>query len=193
MVNRLLGGRDWRGNNTLSRALEQQHIKLRCGYLDDRFHGHSGNACRQWCVQKKGTQVLGRSRGGFSTKLHMLCDTLGTVLAYWPSPGHCREVSHAAAVLKRVRLPSLPHSHTMPLLLGDKGYDNDGSSSLLSRSQHTCCYSLSADAASPSKRFSLSVRQTADQLQRHDDAGLYLSMCKTYFFVQFPAQLRGLD
>jgi hypothetical protein len=48
-------------------------------------------------VQKKGAEdpareeALGRSRGGFSTKLHLLCDSHGHPLHVYLSPGQLHE------------------------------------------------------------------------------------------------------
>src|SRR3712207_2217443 len=41
-------------------------------------------------------QALGRSRGGFSTKLHLLVDGLGNVLRVHLTGGQCHDSPHAA-------------------------------------------------------------------------------------------------
>ena len=73
-------------------------------------------------------QALGRSRGGLSTKLHMLYYTHGISLAYQLSPGQWSDVSQAVSLLESVRLPSSrperPRTRCLWLLC-DKGYNSD--------------------------------------------------------------------
>jgi transposase len=45
-------------------------------------------------------QALGRSRGGFSTKVHILVDGLGNPLRVRLTAGHCHDSPHAPALLK---------------------------------------------------------------------------------------------
>lgn len=53
-------------------------------------------------LKKNGTQheqALGRSRGGFSTKLHIVVDGLGNPLRIQLTGGHCHDSPHAPALL----------------------------------------------------------------------------------------------
>lgn len=59
---------------------------------------------------------LGRSRGGFGTKIHASFDALGNPVAFHLSPGQDSDVGHAEAVIGDRR----PGAR-----LGDKGYDSD--------------------------------------------------------------------
>lgn len=59
---------------------------------------------------------LGRSRGGFGTKVHAAFDALGNPVAFHLSPGQDADVTHAEAVVGE-RVPEA--------VLGDKGYDSD--------------------------------------------------------------------
>lgn len=61
-----------------------------------------------------GRQSLGRSRGGFSTKIHALCDALGNPLRFLLSAGQRSDYLHALNLLEGVRGSAV---------LGDKGYD----------------------------------------------------------------------
>lgn len=61
-------------------------------------------------------QALGRSRGGFGTKLHLAVDALGNPVTLHLSPGQDADVSHAEALLG---------DHRPEAVLGDKGYDSD--------------------------------------------------------------------
>ncbi len=61
-------------------------------------------------------QALGRSRGGFGTKIHLGVDALGLPLEIQLSPGQDADITHAEAVLG---------DHQPEAVLGDKGYDSD--------------------------------------------------------------------
>jgi transposase len=67
----------------------------------------------------KGTQekeALGRSRGGFSTKIHILTDALGNPLKFILSPGQRHDITKA---------PQLIANISNALALADKAYDVD--------------------------------------------------------------------
>jgi transposase len=61
-------------------------------------------------------QALGRSRGGFGTKVHRAVDALGNPVSVRLSPGQGADVTHAEA-LRGDRRPGA--------VLADKGYDSD--------------------------------------------------------------------
>ena len=61
-------------------------------------------------------QDLGRSRGGFGTKVHLSVDALGLPLEIHLSPGQDADITHAETVLG---------DHKPEAVLGDKGYDSD--------------------------------------------------------------------
>lgn len=69
--------------------------------------------------------ALGRSRGGFGTKLHLLVDGTGVPLAATLTPGEAHESRQVAPLLARVHLPRrrCGRPRTRPrALAGDKGY-----------------------------------------------------------------------
>ena len=69
-------------------------------------------------------QALGRSRGGFGSKIHLIVDGHGIPLAATVTAGEAHESKHAAATLERVRLPNgrgRPQCRPKRLA-GDKGY-----------------------------------------------------------------------
>ena len=69
--------------------------------------------------KKYGTQneqALGRSRGGFTTKIHGLCDALGNPLDFILTGGEMAECSQAISLLKNKKYEAV---------LADKGYDSD--------------------------------------------------------------------
>jgi len=61
-------------------------------------------------------QALGRSRGGFSTKIHAKVDALGLPLAFILTGGQVPDVTQAPALLADV---------TCDFVIADKGYDAD--------------------------------------------------------------------
>jgi len=69
--------------------------------------------------------ALGRSRGGFGTKLHLVVSRTGGPLAVTLTPGEKSECQQLAPLLSRVRLPRARpgRRRTRPAALaGDKGY-----------------------------------------------------------------------
>jgi transposase len=68
---------------------------------------------------KKGDQEhegLGRSRGGFTTKLHARCDGYGRPLGFVLTPGQAHDVQGFGPLFRMV-------AHRIEALLADKGYD----------------------------------------------------------------------
>ena len=49
--------------------------------------------------------ALGRSQGGFGTKIHLVCDSHGLVLAVWLTPGQRHESQAFALVMLRAKRP----------------------------------------------------------------------------------------
>ncbi len=85
----------------------------------------------------KGTQLkepedyaLGRSRGGFGTKVHLICDRHGIVLAVFVTPGQQHESTAFETVMGRVALTQRKGRCRWPKrLAGDKGYITHASAS----------------------------------------------------------------
>ena len=61
-------------------------------------------------------QALGRSCGGFSTKIHAACDALGNPIRFILSPGQASDCSYALPLLEGFEPQAI---------LADKGYDAD--------------------------------------------------------------------
>lgn len=61
-------------------------------------------------------QALGRSRGGFGTKIHLAVDALGNPVTVRLSPGQDADITHAEALLG---------DHQPEAVLADKGYDSN--------------------------------------------------------------------
>lgn len=67
-------------------------------------------------LKKNGTaheQALGRSRGGFTTKIHILVDGLGNPLRVLLTPGQAHDSPHAATLLDGL---------TFARVIADRGY-----------------------------------------------------------------------
>ncbi|WP_239984516.1 IS5 family transposase, partial [Cronobacter sakazakii] len=129
--------RDWRDDGTFERVLERLHIRLnREGLIDLDTWMIDSTAVRATRASsgagKKGGEepldhALGRSRGGLTTKIHMVCDANGVPLHFRLSPGQASDVSHAQPLLDAVRIagkPGRPRKRSR-WLLADKGYDAD--------------------------------------------------------------------
>ena len=74
---------------------------------------------RGWCLKKNGgteNQALGRSRGGFSTKIHVTVDALGNPLRMLITPGQRNDIVEAEALII---------GYDSEHVIGDKGYDSN--------------------------------------------------------------------
>jgi transposase len=60
-------------------------------------------------------QALGRSRGGFSTKVHIAVDALGNPLRLMLTAGQCHDSPQASALIE---------GYEPQVLIADKGYDS---------------------------------------------------------------------
>ena len=68
--------------------------------------------------------ALGRSRGGYSTKLHVMTDAKGTVLAVTATGGQKHESTEFECLLENCELSIHRHSKRPDALAGDKGYSS---------------------------------------------------------------------
>lgn len=74
-------------------------------------------------LAEPGDHALGYSRGGFSTKVHLLCDGRGTVLGVHVTPGQRHESRAFEATMRRVYLRRRRGRRRWPRrLAADKGY-----------------------------------------------------------------------
>lgn len=97
--------------------------------------------------QEPEDHALGRSRGGYSTKLHLLCDAVGHPLSFHLTPGQTHESTTLDIVLEnadRDLLDSDGEPVPWPIALaGDKGYRADWIDA--------CLMALGISPVSPSK------------------------------------------
>lgn len=78
-------------------------------------------------VQEPPDHALGRSRGGFGTKAHLVTDGHGTVLAVWATAGQRHESQAFTTVLLRAKRPRRVGRRCWPRRVGaDKGYSYPG-------------------------------------------------------------------
>ncbi|MBN4054352.1 IS5 family transposase [Nitrospira defluvii] len=82
----------------------------------DRQDDHSSALTCGRCKRGQKNQALGRSRGGFSTKIHALCDALGNPLRFILTGGERHDCTQALAVIEGLKPEAV---------LADKGYDAD--------------------------------------------------------------------
>ena len=128
----------WRADGTLDRILERRHMRLdEAGRIDPDL----------WCIDatsirasraaagavsggkkvpgEPDDQALGRSRGGFGTKLHLVVDGHGRPLSAVVTAGQAHESKSRERVLEAVRIkrPGRGRPRRRPRrLAGDQGY-----------------------------------------------------------------------
>ena len=74
-------------------------------------------------VEEPEGHALGRSRGGFSTKTHLVCDSHGILLAVWVTAGQRHESKGFAQAMQRAQRPRRTGQPRWPRQgAGDKGY-----------------------------------------------------------------------
>ena len=95
--------------------------RSRPGVADSRLHSHSSAPERGWGKKKaNGTggqenQDLGRSRGGFGTKIHAAVNGLGLPVKLILTAGQASDVTQAKTLIEGI---------SFEVLIGDKGYDS---------------------------------------------------------------------
>jgi transposase len=73
-------------------------------------------------VEAPQDHALGYSPGGFSTKIHLVCDSQGTVLGIHVTPGQRHESKAFEPTMERISLPRRRGRRWPRGLAGDKGY-----------------------------------------------------------------------
>ena len=90
---------------------------------DDRQHGGAGAPRGERRKTGERAQAIGRSRGGRTTKIHVLIDAAGRPLAFRLTGGNIADITAAASLLEAAAASAW--------LIGDKGYDADHLRALL--------------------------------------------------------------
>ena len=107
----------------------------------DRLYNYSRSPTL--CRRKRGqqNQALGRSCGGFSTKIHAACDSIGNPIRFILTPGQASDYTQAAALID---------GFSAEYVLADKGYDAEA---IVEKS-----LSMGATAVIPPKRNRINQR-----------------------------------
>jgi transposase len=103
---------------------------------DDRLDRRPSAPACGWSKKGAEAQQLGRSRGGFSTKVHVAVDGLGNPVRFVLSPGQAADVTHAPPLIDGLQFDAL---------LADKGYDADWLVDLVESAHH-------AEAVTPPRK-----------------------------------------
>ncbi|MCF5370969.1 IS5 family transposase [Pseudomonas sp. PA-4-8C] len=127
--------RGWRDCGAFDQMLKRLHIRLNeQGLIDLETWMIDSTAVRATRASsgagKRGFEepqdhALGRSRGGLTTKIHMLCDANGVPLRFLLSGGQASDIAYAQPLLDQACIPSLrgrPRKRCR-WLLAAKGYD----------------------------------------------------------------------
>ena len=114
----------WAKNGVLDRVFEKLQleqivrIKIEAFSLDSTVgQGASGRYRR---IKKNGPQAVGKSRGGWTTKIHMVAANARTAIIFALSPGN----AHDAPCGRQLLLDLGPMPEGLPLLM-DKAYEGD--------------------------------------------------------------------
>nr|WP_232794911.1 IS5 family transposase [Kitasatospora sp. NRRL B-11411] len=131
--------RRWALDGTFSRMLRQvQAEKDAVGDIDwlvsvdstvVRAHQHAAGGRKRGDRNRDETadHALGRSRGGLSTKVHLVCDGRGRPLGFVLSGGNTNDCTRFEAVLESIRVPRIGpgRPRTRPgHVIADKGYSS---------------------------------------------------------------------
>lgn len=83
---------------------------------DDRFHHCTRSRLRRWRKRGAKIQALGRSKGGYSTKIHLSVDALGNPLEFILSPGAASDCPLGVRLIE---------GRNPDYVLADRGYDSE--------------------------------------------------------------------
>ncbi|MFC0557380.1 IS5 family transposase, partial [Planotetraspora thailandica] len=134
----------WDEDGTWARLLEQMQVKddsvgnvewtVSIDSTIARAHQHAAGARKKGMAAgrsirrtRKSGQALGRSRGGLTTKLHLITEARGLPMALHVTGGNVVDCTAFEAVMATLRIgrPTGGRPRTRPdVLLGDKGYSS---------------------------------------------------------------------
>ncbi len=86
----------------------------------DGQHYRQGASRRHGCVKKNGPQSIGKSRGGWTTKIHMVAADARTAITFSLSPGQAHDAPEGRKLLHH-----LGPQHGNPSLLMDRAYEGN--------------------------------------------------------------------
>jgi transposase len=88
--------------------------------LQSGFDLGEGAPRRDWSFKKNGPQAIGKSRGGWNTKIHLVAANARTAIIFCLSPGE----AHDAPVGRQLLLELGPLPVEVPLVM-DRAYESD--------------------------------------------------------------------
>src|SRR5262245_45583955 len=113
----------WAKNGVLDRVFEQLQLE-QIAYPDrgsfPRLHIGEGSSGRDRGFKKSGPQAIGKSRGGWNTKIHMVAADARTAIVFSLSPGHDHDAVHGRALLEELG----PMPEGLPLVM-DRAYEGN--------------------------------------------------------------------
>jgi transposase len=114
----------WSKNGVLDRVFEKLQaeqivrIKIEAFALDSTsIKGASG---WHWRSKKNGPQAIGKSRGGWNTKVHLVAANARTAITFALSPGNAHDAPEGRALLTELG----PMLEGLPMLM-DRAYEGD--------------------------------------------------------------------
>ena len=119
----------WAKNGVLDRVFEKLQleqivrIRIEAFSLDSTSVKVHPDGTRS---KKNGPQAIGKSRGGWNTKIHMVAADARTAIVFALSPGHEHDAPHGRALLEELG----PMPEGLPLLM-DRAYEGDATRQLV--------------------------------------------------------------
>ena len=114
----------WAKSGVLDRVFEQlqmeQIVRIKIEAVCARLHFGESASGRHRGFKKNGPQAIGKSRGGWNTKIHMVAADARTAIVFALSPGGDHDAPHGRALLEE--LGSMPEG--LPLLM-DRAYEGN--------------------------------------------------------------------
>ncbi len=92
-----------------------------------RQHDRQGTSRRHGCVKKNGPQAIGKSRGGWTTKIHMVAADARTAMTFSLSPGQAHDAAEGRKLLSRLRpvcTPGRPQQENLHVVM-DRAYEGN--------------------------------------------------------------------
>ena len=114
----------WAKNGVLDRVFEQlqleQIVRIRIEAFSIDSTSVKVHPDGTGALKKKGPQAIGKSRGGWNTKIHMVAADDRTAITFALSPGNDHDAPHGRALLEGLG----PMPEGLPLLM-DRAYEGD--------------------------------------------------------------------
>ena len=112
----------WSKNGVLDQVFEllqrEQMVRIKIGVAGQ--HHRQGPSRRDGGAKKNGPQAIGKSRGGWTTKIHMVAADARTAITFSLSPGQAHDAPEGRKLLNR-----LGQQHDSPSLVMDRAYEGN--------------------------------------------------------------------